>query len=56
MAKTYFRALPKRSITDLVFCFIFNIKKALNKGKSIVILFFNIKGAFDIITYLKLLR
>ena len=55
-AKTYFRALPKRSITDLVSCFIFNVKEALNKGKSIAILFLNIKGAFDIVTYLKLLR
>ena len=55
-ARPHFRALPKRLVVDLVVYVILDIKEALNKGKSVATLFLNIKGAFDIINYLKLLR
>ena len=54
-AKTHFGALPKRSTTDLVSCFISDVKEALDKGKSMAALFLDIKGAFDTVTYIKLL-
>ena len=54
-AKTYFGSLPKRSAVDLVSCFISDIEEALNKGKSVAALFLDIKGAFDTVTYTKLL-
>ena len=41
--------------TDLVACFISDVEEALDKGKSVAALFLDIKGAFDIVTYLKLL-
>ena len=56
VAKTHFGALPKRSAVDLVSCFISDIEEALNKGKSVAALFLDIKGAFDTITYTKLLE
>ena len=55
-AKTYFRALPKRLAIDLVSYFISDVEKALNKGKTAAILFLDIKGAFDIVTYMRLFR
>ena len=55
VVKTYFGALPKRSVIDLILYFISDIKEALNKGKLVVALFLDIKGAFNIITYIKLL-
>ena len=54
-AKTHFGALPKRSAIDLVSYFILDIEEALDKGKSVAALFLDIKGAFDIVNYLKLL-
>ena len=54
-AKTHFGALPKRSATDLVSCFILDVEEALNKGKTAAVLFLDIKGAFDIVTYTRLL-
>ena len=54
VTKTYFRALPKRLVVDLVSYFISDVKEALDKGKSIAILFLDIKGVFNIITYIKL--
>ena len=56
VAKTHFGALLKRSAVDLVLCSILDIEEALNKGKLVVALFLDIKGAFDTITYTKLLR
>ena len=56
IVKTHFGALPKRSAVDLISYFISDIEEALNKGKSVAALFLDIKGAFDIITYTKLLR
>ena len=56
MAKTHFRALPKRSVIDLVACFILDVEEALDKGKSVAALFLDIKGAFDIVTYIKFLE
>ena len=55
IAKTHFGALPKRSATDLVACFISDVEEALDKGKSVAALFLDIKGAFDTVTYTKLL-
>ena len=55
-AKTHFKALLKRSAVDLAAYFILDIKEALNKGKSVAILFLDIKGAFNTVNYLKLLR
>ena len=54
--KTHFRALPKRLAVDLAAYLILDIKEALNKGKSVATLFLNIKGAFNIVNYLKLFR
>ena len=54
-AKTYFRALSKRSAIDLVSYFILDIEEALNKGRLVATLFLDIKGTFDTINYLKLL-
>ena len=54
-AKTHFGALPKRSAIDLVSCFILDVKEALNKGKTAAVLFLDIKGAFDTVTYMRLL-
>ena len=56
MAKTYFRALLKRLAIDLVSYFILDVKEALNKGKLVVAFFLDIKGAFNIVSYLKLIR
>ena len=55
-AKIHFRALLKRLVIDLVSYFILDIKKTFNKGKLVVTLFLDIKGAFDIVNYLKLFR
>ena len=55
-AKTHFRALPKRLAIDLVSYFISDIEKALNKGRSVAAFFLDIKGAFNTVNYLKLLR
>ena len=55
-ARTHFGALPKRSAIDLVAYFISNVKEALNKGKLVAALFLDIKGAFNTVTYTKLLR
>ena len=54
-AKTHFRALLKRLTIDLVAYFILDVEEALNKGKSMAAFFLNIKGVFNIVTYLKLL-
>ena len=54
VAKTHFGALLKRSAVDLVLCSILDIEEALNKGKLVVALFLDIKGAFDTVTYTKL--
>ena len=54
-AKTHFKALPKRSAVDLISYFISDVEEALDKGKSIAALFLDIKGVFNIITYIKLL-
>ena len=56
VAKTYFGVFLKRLVIDLVACFILDVEEALNKGKSVAALFLDIKGAFNIITYSKLLR
>ena len=55
-AKTYFGALLKHSVVDLAAYLILDIKEALNKGKSVATLFLDIKGAFNIVNYLKLFR
>ena len=54
-AKTHFSALLKRLAVDLAACFILDVEEALNKGKLVAALFLDIKGAFDIVTYTKLL-
>ena len=36
-------------------CFILDVEEALDKGKSVAALFLDIKGAFDTVTYTKLL-
>ena len=56
MAKTHFEALLKRLVVDLVTYLILDIKEALNKEKSVATLFLDIKGAFNTVNYLKLLR
>ena len=56
IVKTYFGALLKRSAIDLISCFILDIEEALNKGKLVTALFLDIKGVFNIITYIKLLE
>src|SRR5256886_8961072 len=48
-------SLPKRSVIDLIAYFISDIEEALDKGKLVAALFLDIKSAFDIITYIKLL-
>ena len=54
-AKTHFGALLKRSAVDLAACFISDVEEALNKGRLVAALFLDIKGAFDTVTYTKLL-
>ena len=56
VVKTYFGSLLKRSAVNLISYFILDIKEALNKGKSVATLFLDIKGAFNTVTYTKLLR
>ena len=54
VTKTHFSALLKRLAIDLAAYFILDVKEALNKGRLVATLFLDIKGAFDIVTYIKL--
>lgn len=47
LASQHFGTLPYRSVTDLTTCLTYDVERALNEGRTAIMLTIDVKGAFD---------